>query len=431
MGNKNESKSSEKVQREIINFYMGGLEANKIKTGDPKGRFGLNLRIQTAGDPNAMLNKVLPCKLEASEVVRSGQFATWLLTITKDIVNAKKGDSCYFVQSVRSSGEIRNKALTPDALGMAGKEIGKANFIKEAIKGITATDDVNDNVKKFLEELLEASKGNNGKISGTQITSISDSDINVIAKDFGEISGAVWYMFNENKKATGIEFPSASNAKLVDYYAIEGKKKIAISAKANEGAPPSIESIAELLKKKHFSIPLRENARKAIISISDQSVVEGIVSASRDLKTKGYAWMKAKVFKKDWKAADVEAALAKYKSPDAFTKDFAPFFAVIGRAASEKSIKEVFQQKAKRWGLVISPMGYSLVDEMNENQNYIGVLTDTAQEIKVSQLYIKINKTLKQVEYKIKEFGNSKFEFKYNANAKTPGLKKISFVIAK
>jgi len=314
---------------------------------------------------------------------------------------------------------------------MGGKTINKNVFLRNAFDAVKKASDVSENVKSFLESLLEASAGN-GQIKSKQIDVISDSDLNVIAKDFGEISGALWYISNENKKATAIEFPSASNARLVDYYAVQpGGKKIAISAKANEGAPPSIEAIAEILKTKKYGSPAKEGARKAIISIAESSVIEGIVSASQALKTKGYQWMKSKVFRRDWKAADVEGVLAKYKSPKQFLSEFAPFYTLIGRTASEKTTDEIFKQKAKRNGLILSPMGYSLVDEMNSNKVFLEVLTDAAQQIKVSQLYIKISKPTKRVDYHIKEFDSSKFEFKYNSNAKSPSLKKISFVIAK
>jgi hypothetical protein len=424
------TKTPDKTQKQIINLYRAALETSGVKVGPPSGRFGPNLRIMSAGDPAKLLNAISPCTLTPTDVVRSGQFATLVLTLLKDFGPAKKGDQCYFVQSVRSTGEIRNKSLTPDALGMGGKTINKSLFERVAIEGIGKSKDVNENIKAFLYSLLDASKGN-GQIKAKQIESISDSDLNVIAKDFGEISGALWYMSNENKSTKAIEFPSASNARLVDYYAVEGNKKIAISAKANEGAPPSIEAIAEILLTKKYGSPAKDGARKAIISIAQSSVIEGIVKASMDLKTKGYQWMKTKVFRRDWKAADVEAMLAKYKSPKQFLAEFAPFYALIGRTASEKTTDEIFKQKAKRNGLILSPMGYSLVDEMNGNKVFLEVLTDAAQQIKVSQLYIKISKATKRVDYHIKEFDSSKFEFKYNSNAKSPSLKKISFIIAK
>ena len=81
--------------------------------------------------------------------------------------------------------------------------------------------------------------------------------------------------------------------------------------------------------------------------------------------------------------------------------------------------------------MIISPLGYSLVDELNNNEVYLSVLNDAAKTIVVSQIYIKINKGNKTVDYSLKEFAASAFKFEYNANAGQPSLKKISFKLDK
>jgi hypothetical protein len=108
-----------------------------------------------------------------------------------------------------------------------------------------------------------------------------------------------------------------------------------------------------------------------------------------------------------------------------------PFYELIGRAGSDDIAKRIFDTKAKRWGLIISPLGYSLVDILNKESTYLSVLNDAANSIVVSQIYIKINKSQKTVNYTVKEFSSSAFKFEYNANAGQPGLKKISFKMDK
>jgi len=81
--------------------------------------------------------------------------------------------------------------------------------------------------------------------------------------------------------------------------------------------------------------------------------------------------------------------------------------------------------------MIISPMGYSLVDEMNTNESYLSVLNDAAQSLQVTQVYIKVYKSSSRMEFEVKGFSDSSFKFFYNANAGNPSLKKISFVLDK
>jgi hypothetical protein len=59
---------------------------------------------------------------------------------------------------------------------------------------------------------------------------------------------------------------------LVDYICIvktaAGIQEVKISAKANEGAPPSINAIAEILEGVQYSDKKKDAAKNAIISIS-------------------------------------------------------------------------------------------------------------------------------------------------------------------
>lgn len=422
--------TSKQAQNAIIKYYSVGLDQQKIPT-IKSSRGGPHLRVNYDGDIAKVLNGILPCTIKPTDVSISGSYVTQELTINKAIDGAARGDKIYLVVTVSSKGVLKTKQLTPDALGFGGEKITKSTFatkVKAAIKNLSAP----DNIKAFMNELMDASGKSSGAIASKHIEAISDSDLNIIAKDFGEISGALWYMNVHNKKADAVTYPVESNAALVDYYAHVGKAKVAISAKANEGAPPSINAIADILHTVKYDNAQKEAARKAIIAISDNHTVDGIVEAALDLKHPGYLWLKKNIFKnKDFTAADCEKALAGYKSSDALLKDLEPFYKLIGRAASPEIAKRIIDTKAKRWGLIISPLGYSLVDILNKNETYLSVLNDAANSIVVSQIYIKINKANKSVAYTVKEFSSSAFKFEYNANAGQPGLKKISFKMSK
>lgn len=422
--------TDKKTQSSIIRYYTSALEERKVKI-IKSSRGGLHLRFSYAGDFEKLLDDILPCSIIESEVSISGSFVTRELTINKELPDAKKGSKIYIVVAVSSKGELKTKQLTPDGLGFGGKTIAKTSFVASVTKAVNDSS-APANIKAFMIDLLEASGKSTNKISSDHIGSISDSDLNIIAKDFGELTGAWWYMNKYNPKTKSVTYPLESNAPLVDYYAHVENADVAISAKANEGAPPSIEAIAEVLRKMKYSDTKKEGARKAVIAIADNNTVDGIVMAGKNLSSAGYLWIKKNLFKNaHFSAADCEKVLAEYKTPAAVLADLAAFYKEIGRSASPEITKRIFDTKGKRWGLIISPMGYSLVDELNNNSTYLSVLNDAANTILVSQIYIKINKGTSTVDYTIKEFSESAFKFEYNANAGQPSLKKISFKLDK
>jgi hypothetical protein len=414
-------------QSAIIKYYSNVLETNKDVSIIKSSRGGMHLRINYKGDFYQLMNSIHPCEIKASDNNISGSFVTYELQIKSPISGANIGDKIYFVVTVSSKGVVSNKELTPDKLGLTNRDIFKTTLLTEARSSVNRSK-VPPNIKSFLNDLLDASVSTGGIIKSEHLESISDSDLNIIAKDFGEISGAVWYMNQFNKNSDSVKYPPDIGNPLVDYYVKEGTKTIAISAKANKGAPPSINAIAQILSKMRYNEAKKEGARKAIIAISEKSTVEGIVEAAKNLNTPGYQWLKKNIFKNmDFTAAQCETALAYLKTPEQALSLLSPFYSLINRSASKEITERIFKNKAKRYGLIISPLGYSLVDELNSLQVYKDVLNDAAKSIMVSQLYMSINKSSKTVNYSVKEFSASSFKFLYNANAGEPSLKKISF----
>ena len=122
-----------KVQNAIIRYYSSALENQKVQV-IKSSRGGPHLRINYTGDAAALLNKIHPCKLKATDVTISGSYVTQELTIGKDIkdgtkVIAKNGDKIYFILAVSSKGVLKTKELTPNKLGLAGKKISKDGFV--------------------------------------------------------------------------------------------------------------------------------------------------------------------------------------------------------------------------------------------------------------------------------------------------------------
>ena len=423
-------KSSPTAQRAIIAFFKTKLAKEPGVKIVESSRGGAHLRFNYANDPSKLLKKLHNVQVRASDKSISGTFSTQEIILKEKIGNAAVNDGCYLVVTTSSKGVLSGKNLTPDDLKLPG--IHKKNVFKKAILAGLKSSDAPVNIKEFCKDLLDASERSDGKIDSEFMSSISNSDITTIAKNFGEISGALWYMNHYNKKATAVEYPNESNYPLVDYFVHQDKKRIAVSAKANEGAPPSINAIADVLRNKKYTDSKKEEARKAIIQISDSSTVDGIINAHKELSTDGYKWV-SKNFKKGqiFTAADCETFLASYRSSKSVFSELEPLYKLIGRSASLDIIDRTMRANGKRWGFIISPMGYALVDQLNKTPKYTEVLNDAANEIVLEQLYIKIHLSQKSVSYEVKLFASSKFAFEYNANAGQPSLKKISFKMLK
>ena len=329
---------------------------------------------------------------------------------------------------------IRYQALSPDGLGLSNKTIHKSSFISR-IKEALNHAEISPDIRTFLVALLEASKGN-GIIKDEDVKDIADADLNTIAKDFGELSGALWFMSHYNTRVQSITYPAVSNSKLVDYIAnIDPNNKISISAKAqtnksSSGAPPSISNIADQLDTMKFTNPDKEAARKAVIMLRDESAVDGIVNASKLLGTPGYKWVKQNLFNgRDWRADQIEEKLENYRTAKGMLADLKDLYTLIGRSGSEDTAEQIIRNKDRRWGMVISPLGAALADELNKNKTYVEVLNAAAQRIKAVQIYIKIKKPIKKVEYKVSDFDSSDFTFSYNGNAREVTKKKLSFIM--
>ena len=180
---------------------------------------------------------------------------------------------------------IGNKTLTPDGLGLGGKTIRKNEYIKHAKEAVDKNKLVSPHVKDFLKTFLE--KSSSKQASWQKIEGISSKDLAVIAKDFGEIAGAWWFINNYANDLHAIEFPSAANEPLIDYYAIKKTGlKVGVSAKAGGGAAPSLASVWGMVEDMKLTQPHQRDVRDFIGAVVNNSGTEGIVQAAKSVDSK-------------------------------------------------------------------------------------------------------------------------------------------------
>lgn len=331
----------------------------------------------------------------------------------------------------KDSRTIANKALTPNELGLGGKTIPKNRFKAVVRSAIDSCNVVAPHVKKFLHDFIEKSESSTMRLNES-VTQINDADIKVIEKDFGEIAGAWWFINNYDENLDRVEFPDQIATPLVDYYVYyKNGVKLKISAKAREGAAPSISNVYKMIENKRFT-GKDQQVKNFIAAIVNNSGREGIVASAKLFKSDGYNIISKLMNDDDLTDEKIEQWLLTFKSPSSlYTYLQDKYYSQIKRSASLPIIQRIFISKAKRSGIVTSPMAYSLVDEVNTDKHYLDFLTRACNSESIQQLYVEINKRTKAINYTVKEFKDSQFEFEYHSNAGDPGANKIGFKLVK
>jgi hypothetical protein len=338
---------------------------------------------------------------------------------------------------VRSSSDpnnvktIGNKVLTPDGLGLGGKTVSKRDYVKTVNLCIDQCKLVAPHVKEFLKLFVSKSDKTNTTFAKA-VKDISDKDLAIIAKDFGEIAGAWWFLNNYDNDIVAIEFPARSNEPLVDYYGVyKNKLKIGVSAKAGTGAAPSISSVWNMIGKKSFSDANDKKVHNFIGAVVNNSGTEGIVQAAKVMGSKLYSLVGDIIGKSTYTADDIEKWFKQFNDPkvahDQLTK---VFYSKIGKSAKLSTFEEIWKVSSKkRNGAILSPMAYALIDEVNANKKNTDFLTDIVRTNNIEQLYVHLSKT--SLKYELKGFKNSNFIFEYHSNAANPGGNKIGFKLKK
>lgn len=338
---------------------------------------------------------------------------------------------------VRSSSDpnnvktIGNKVLTPDGLGLGGKTISKRDYVKTANLSIDQCKLVAPHVKEFLKLFVSKSDKTNTTFAKA-VKDISDKDLAIIAKDFGEIAGAWWFLNNYDNDIVAIEFPARSNEPLVDYYGVyKNKLKIGVSAKAGGGAAPSISSVWNMIGKKSFSDINDKKVHNFIGAVVNNSGTEGIVQAAKVMGSKLYSLVGDIIGKSTYTADDIEKWFKQFNDPKVAHDQLTNvFYSKIGKSAKLSTFEEIWKVSSKkRNGAILSPMAYALIDEVNANKKNTDFLTDIVRTNNIEQLYVHLSKT--SLKYELKGFKDSNFIFEYHSNAANPGGNKIGFKLKK
>jgi hypothetical protein len=339
---------------------------------------------------------------------------------------SKSNADQYFVKGSRSKGGtvssviFSNKQLSPQNLGFSKEKITASQIIERFKKNDVLTKEQTE----FLSGLLIAAnkKGNTITVS---IPEEYQSEINIIAKDFGELICGVWITKNFSG-IKQIEFPKEPNFGLVDIFGIEGKKLIPFSIKSAGGSKVTIgnilNAIDDMIKNSEASIGIDISFTPQ--EESDIQIMKKIISLPmKDGMIEGHKLLKTKAIKELSKVIGVSVDKINNKVIDEWLDTNSnkkiirlldPFFKAAG------SVPLKVEREKNR--LVISPLGESLKRLLNQNESILKTLNKLANLIEVTQLNINISPTTMTIS--VHPFIDSSFRFAW---AGYSGGNKIGF----
>lgn len=391
---------------------------------------------------SVIMRKVFGNKVKVEKVTGelatkiSGKYNSFAVTISST-------EGFYFRSVVGDRGSLTDKDLTPTKLNLGGKTLSKNNFDEVIEAGLINNSDLPLEVLNLGYELLYLCKGKGLTVRTNSdiqklIGSISSTDLKKFGKNFGEVLIAQWCLYNK-PNAASIFFPKEENTPLADfvvnYTPTTKRSPLNVSAKFEGGANASLNSIIQADSKVPEGATEKEiKAFNAIMAVSYDKVIDGLLNAEKILETPEYKKIKTMIggiVTQESISKLVETALLsanitintkwdvtnktckdKYTS---FMNKLEPIFSLVG--GGRPDIKVIPKIAALGKGNFHHPIYYAfsvaLARRFNSNIEFSSILDKAATSIKAEQIYININE--QNVNIKVKEFSKSKFEFSAGA----------------
>lgn len=337
---------------------------------------------------------------------------------------------------------VFDKELIPSKFGLGDKPVTLAT-LKSTI--VSKLNNKSPAVKSFCLHLLESSCKGSATISKTAVR-LTDKEINIILKDFGELTGAA-YVLSVCKLYKSVKFPTG-NEKLIDYIMVrkDGLEE-KFSAKAGQGGKPSITSLMpaiDAMEKESGLSPKMKKAIKVIKLISTEEkngLYLGPLKAAKFLKTPGYTALIKLI--KEYEvnpigdvpnAEELEYAIHGMSSYKGVMEACKSFFATAGYTVNETVTKRLIETprlgKEKVWGVLHYPITSELIKWLNDDKNGAKeVLTAAATTLTVNQIYLDTSSS--GYKYAVKSFSKGTFQFGSPSSMPRPTNNRIGFTMVK
>lgn len=384
----------------------------------------------------------------------SGKYKAKHVTIKTGINNVVNPlDELFIVNTFTEKGSIKTKELAPERIGVTKKKYKNTKqFDDDVYEGIKKLK-IEPNVKIAMQELYRTvadskSKSDSIKMNAAAqkaMETVKSQDKQAIGKDFGEVISLRWYLDQLDKKElVEFFFSEISNEPLVDYSVVIKQKsatiKLDVSAKFEAGAAPSINAIVPYIDKVYknpksdYRQPLQVLKILGGLDGSKENTSTKILKVAMILEL-GYFELEKIIGKEDYELADIQKHIQKIadisKNPKVrmatFESVYEPFYEYLKKTVSKDSLAVVFAGTTykKYYSLVMSPLGYYLVDYMNKDPIYQEILNTLSREMKTEQVYLYFKGN--NIDFEKKLFSKAQFKFNYGSNAKDSDNTGIKF----
>jgi len=438
----------------------------KGKTASKHGahlRFNLETPDQAEKEIQKALTKISSEKFYKLSKVEKGNFGagsksstfdTYKVEVTKPVAGLQKGDTAFIVNQVTKEGTIVAKSLTPTNLNLTGKTFTDENKLASYVNAQLPKIIKNAELVKALSEVTkDIARGAHTKFKNVSnikehedvvnlsastaksLSKFSSTDLNIIGKDFGEVLGAIEMLKSVEDPGTGVEFPGGNNP-LVDFF-LDG---YSISSKYQAGAAASLIQVIKGINPKRLTkYPDQLELYKILQAAVESDTAESYINVAKLIKSKGLNALASclGVAPKAVTIKTINYALTKIfkgKSDAQKTKilmsKFGNFYEAIGRSPRQENLNWA-KIGDKYFGLILSPLAYSVADELNSNPKYTKALKEILSKIEVKQIYLDFNLSKSSASFKVRNFSSATFKFATNVSTYNPTNSKLAFSLIK
>lgn len=345
---------------------------------------------------------------------------------------------------------VKDKQLIPTAFGLGTGKVYSQVDLVDIVEDKLTKSKMDLTVKAVCTRMLEESdlgmKTFSKELPKLYKAPLTDQELNIVMKDFGEISGAV-YVLASNPQYIGVRFPTG-NERLIDYYVVaKDKTEIKFSAKANAGSKPSIVSLLPMIEKMLKSLKSGDKMYKAAKALQILGVEQsgalyiGPLQAAEYLGLPGYRELIKLLKNKDLKTGytsgiptqkHLEAAVVNAGNYEQFRKITGDFYAASGydKTLSVDKTKQILGKDYKKvkYGLLHYPITSEIIRWLNTDKNMAKeILNKAANSLTISQIYLKTRGD--KLYYDIKLFSDATFEFQSPSSTPYPTNNRVGFIM--
>ena len=359
-------------------------------------------------------------------------------------------------------GGKNSKEFTPDKFNLGGSEFKNlgalVSTVANRLQSVYGGEEYAE-IRRYLNHVVQ-------KVTGIKMLSeklkrfsqsyktdkfaVTDSDMKIISKNFGEIVGAM-FLLRTNKKAAVVGFPGAVNEGLYDIYTKDDKGRMHYySAKSAGGSSTSMANLNFI--RRNFSSGntwVQQHMKEletidALINTTEYNTVFNITAFFNDelpIKVKAIVKVLNGLSMPELQIRDVEQetlddwfiSIKETRTEKQFVDTMMNIYNnVLGDVkgtpkTSDKVLREMFNGKSSfHHGYLLYPMGSYIVKYLNNSPKMVEALNLLAGFANyISQITVDMSTT--NTEVQIIKFAKNDFRFSYNGMSKAPGNRPIGF----